>query len=154
MSDIIIITGSCTSRLEEFKKYTITTNFNELYIGDGTPISDGVDLVNSVENERVIYYIGGIRYVDTYGEDDDGNVLVLTTYEYVSQGLESLDFVEMPLYKTIGKNVSKPKIDDDVFINRQEQSAFNKFFRFEYITNLIDLETYASGKFFNVIKNG
>jgi hypothetical protein len=49
--------------------------------------------------------------------------------------------------------ISNPKINDDVFITRQELSAFEKNYRLEYIRNLVDLETYAGGNYFNIINN-
>ena len=49
--------------------------------------------------------------------------------------------------------ISNPKINDDVFISRQQLSAFDKNYRLEYINNLSDLETYAGGNFFNIVNN-
>jgi hypothetical protein len=49
--------------------------------------------------------------------------------------------------------ISNPEIYDDVFIIRQEISAFDGNYRLEYIQNLIDLETYAGGNFFNIVNN-
>jgi len=60
-----MITGATdNSRLQELRKYTVSTGFTEQYVGGGSWISDGVDYVNSVSGVSVVYYIGGIRYVD------------------------------------------------------------------------------------------
>jgi hypothetical protein len=70
-------------------------------------------------------------------------------------GTSSPDFINKPVYKDPNKEsiISNPKIYDDVFIIREELSAFDANYRLEYIKNLIDLETYAAGQFFNIVKN-
>jgi len=78
-----------------------------------------------------------------------------TTFEYTPVGTNSPDFINVPYYKNVNKEkiISNPKIFNDVFIVRTEQSAFDKNYRLEYIKTLIDLTTYAGGKFFNIINN-
>jgi len=49
--------------------------------------------------------------------------------------------------------VSNPKINDDVFIVRQELSAFDSNYKLEFIRNLVDLTSYAGGNFFNIVNN-
>ena len=49
--------------------------------------------------------------------------------------------------------ISYPQINNDVFIVRQDLSAFELNYKLEFIKKLIDLETYAGGKFFNVVNN-
>jgi hypothetical protein len=49
--------------------------------------------------------------------------------------------------------ISNPKIYNDVFIVRQEVSAFDGNYRLEYIRTLVDLTTYAGGNFFNIVNN-
>ena len=145
----MIITGSTNnSRLLELCKYSINVPFSEQYFGSGSLTIDGVDYVNSPSIEYVVYFIGGIRYVDKTLIDR-----VSTTFSYTPQSEDN--FVDEPYYKNINKEkiISNPKINDDVFIVRTEQSAFDKNYRFEYIRNLIDLTTYAGGSFFNIINN-
>ena len=60
----MIVTGTSTSRLSELRKYTVTPVFADQYIGGGSWSTDGVDYINSVSGVSVVYYIGGIRYVD------------------------------------------------------------------------------------------
>jgi hypothetical protein len=61
----MIVTGATdNSRLAELRKYTVTTGFTEQYVGGGSWSTDGVDYLNSVSGVSVVYYIGGIRYVD------------------------------------------------------------------------------------------
>ena len=60
-----MITGTTkNSRLNELKKYKITNIFSEKYIGNGSYVNDGVDFNNSISGVTVVYYIGGIKFVD------------------------------------------------------------------------------------------
>jgi hypothetical protein len=145
------VTGKSTSRLTELRKYTITSVFADQYINNGSPSSDGVDLYNTIPNEKIVYYLGGIRYVDILVD----GVTKSTTFNFTSQGYNSPNFIDVPYYKNPNKEniISNPKIYDDVFIIRQELSAFDKNYRLEYIKNLVDLTTYAAGSFFNIVNN-
>ena len=57
------------------------------------------------------------------------------------------------IYKSIPMTASNPKIEDDVFIVRQQLSAFNDNYNLEFIENLNDLINYAGGNYFNIINN-
>jgi hypothetical protein len=144
------VTGECTSRLNELRKYTITNVFANQYVGGGSFTVDGVDYNTSVEFIRVVYFIGGIRYVDMLVGSNSGS-----TFSFIGKGLLSPNFINVPYYKNMNKEniISNPKVNDDVFITRQELSAFDKNYRLEYIRSLIDLTTYAGGKFFNIVNN-
>jgi len=147
----MVATGSTSnSRLSELKKYAINVPFSQQYFGNGSITNDGVDFNNSVSGNTVTYYIGGIKYVDIYTGSTTG-----TTFTYTPQGTDSPDFISTYYYQDPNKEniVSNPKINDDVFIVRQELSAFDMNYRLEYIKNLNDLLTYAGGKFFNIINN-
>lgn len=65
------------------------------------------------------------------------------------------NFIDVPYYKDPSKDniISNPKIRNDVFIVRQELSAFDKNYKLEYIGNLNELVTYAGGNFFNIVNN-
>ena len=147
----MIVTGTSTSRLYELRKYTITTVFADQYIGGGDINTDGVDYTESVEDESIVYYLGGIMYIDTIVD----GVTILTTYSFTALGTSSPDFINAPIYKDPKKEniISNPKIDDDVFIVRQELPVFEKNYRLEYINNLNDLLTYAGGNYYNIINN-
>ena len=60
----MVITGSSSSRLTELRKYTITNVFAQQYVSGGTYLNDGVDYPNSISGVSIIYFLGGIRYVD------------------------------------------------------------------------------------------
>lgn len=147
----MIVTGTSSSRLSELRKYVITNVFTEQYFNNGTPTNDGVDIISSIPNEKIVYYLGGIRYVDTLVDGITTN----TTYSFIAQGYNSPNFIDVPYYQNPNKEniISNPKIYDDVFIIRQELSAFDKNYRLEHIKNLIDLTTYAAGSFFNIVNN-
>jgi hypothetical protein len=146
----MIVTGSSSSRLAELRKYTITNVFADQYVGGGNWIISGVDYPNSISGVSVVYYLGGIRYHDKFTGTTG------TTFRFTAQGTGSTaNFMNVPIYQDPNKEniISNPKIYDDVFIIRQELSAFDKNYRLEYINNLVDLSTYAAGSFFNIVKN-
>jgi hypothetical protein len=144
------VTGECTSRLFELRKYAVTNVFADQYFIGGNYTTDGVDLGVSIPNVRVVYYLGGIKYVDLLTGSTSGS-----TFSFVTQGYTNPNFINKPIYKDPNKEniISNPEISDDVFIVRQELSAFDGNYRLEYIRNLVDLETYAAGNFFNIVKN-
>jgi len=76
-----------------------------------------------------------------------------TTFDFIPQNGEN--FINEQYIKNPNKSkiISNPKIFDDVFIIRDNLSAFNKNYRLEHIRNLVDLTTYAGGKYFNIINN-
>ena len=144
-----MITGTTdNSRLNELRKYTITTNFANQYVSGGSWVQDGVDYLNSPVIEYVVYFIGGIRYVDETlinGTTTSFSYLPNNTYNFIDE-----QYIKNPNKEKI---ISNPKIYDDVFITRDNLSAFNKNYKLEYIRNLVDLTTYAGGKYFKIINN-
>lgn len=136
------------SRLNELRKYIVTPNFSDQYVDGGSWTSDGVDYPNSPAIEYVVYFLGGIRYVDETLID---GVHISFSYSPNNNG----NFIDTQYIKHPDKSkiISNPKINDDVFIIRGELSAFNKNYKLEYIRNLVDLTTYAGGKYFNIINN-
>jgi len=144
------ITGNCTTRLAELLKFTHSEDFFEKYSSGGSGITDGVDYSSSLINEYVVYYLNGIRYVDTIKSSG-----TTTTFGVIGQGYDSPDFINSYVVKLPIKDniISNPKINNDVFIDRQQISVFDRNFRLEFIRKLVDLETYASGKYFNIVKN-
>ena len=111
-----------------------------------------MDLNSSIPNQKIVYFLGGIRYVDIV---NSSGTTTSTTYSFIGQGYNSPNFIDTYYYQNPNKEniISNPKIYDDVFIVRQELSAFDKNYRLEYIKNLVDLTTYAAGSFFNIVNN-
>jgi len=144
-----MVTGTTnTSRLNELRKYTTSNIFANQYISGGSFANDGVDYLTSVSGVSVTYYLGGIKYIDDVASE-------ITTFIYAPSGTSSPDFINAPYYKDPKKEniISNPKINDDVFIVRQELSAFENNYRLEHIRNLSELLTYAGGKYFNIVSN-
>jgi len=98
----------------------------------------------------ITYYLGGIKYIDLFTGSTTGS-----TFSFTTQGYLNPNFINKRIYQDPNKEniISNPKISNDVFIIRQELPAFDGNYRLEYIKKLVDLETYAAGKFFNVINN-
>jgi hypothetical protein len=149
----ITITGVSNSRLNELRKYTVNGTFFDKHKTSFGPSNDGVDPNNSDlidDIGSVQYYIGGITYVDVITENE-----TTTTFSFQGLGYTSPDFINSPIIKDPNKSnlVNIPKTDNDVFIDRQEITAFDKNYKLEYMRNLSDLTTYASGRFFNIVKN-
>ena len=146
-----IVTGACTNRLSELRKYTITTNFNLQYFGGGTSNIDGVDYSISNSGSTIVYYLGGIKYINGISSGTTTGI----TFSFTGQSTSSADFINKPTYKNPNKEniISNPKINNDLFIDRQELSAFDKNYKLEFIRNISDLETYAAGGFFTIIQN-
>jgi len=144
-----MITGTTNnSRLQELRKYVITAVFADQYVSGGNWSTDGVDYGSSPAIEDVVYYLGGIRYNDITLIDG-----TYTTFEYSPDNIGN--FIDISYIKNPDKSkiISNPKINDDVFIIRDNLSAFDKNYRLEYIRNLVDLTTYAGGQYFNIINN-
>ena len=144
-----IVTGECSTRLNELKKYTLTSNFSEMYADNGSNVNDGVDYLNSTPS-NIVYYIGGIKYTDVISGGE-----TKTTYSFYSQGYSSPDFISSGTIKIPEKEklVSNPKIENDVFIERQSISVFNNNYKLEFVKNLSELNSFAAGSFFNIVNN-
>ncbi len=142
------------SRLAELRKYAISGGISNMYYTSTGSASDGVNVSLSDLNvypQIVVYYVGGITYKDIiYGNAED---TTLITYE--PQGYSSPDFIDAPTYKDPNKSqiVQNPKVYNDVFIVRQELSAFDKNYKLKDVKSLAALKTYASGRYFNIVSN-
>jgi hypothetical protein len=167
------VTGTCVSRLNEIKKnaispvfykqyfYSIDTTANGLDVYDsyfytGSTLSNPISIlsiggITGVTQYLLKYYIDKIKYIEYSGSTATG-----TTFSFVSDGLNNPDnFNYNKLIKDENKNnvINNPEITSDVFILRQELSVFEKNYNLEYIKNLIDLETFAGGNYYNIVKN-
>lgn len=152
-----MITGSTlVSRLNELRKYTVTDDFSKKYVNNGDFYNDGVDLTNSNPNVQIVYYLGGIKYVDVIVATTTSVTSGTTYVIYEPEGTGNPNnfnyghYYQNPYKENI---VGKPKINDDVFIDRQKTSAFENNYRLEFIRNLKDLLTYAGGIYFNIVNN-
>lgn len=145
----ITITGTCRSRLSELKKFSQNSNPIDNYKQSSTPANDGVNKTLS-NNNKTVYYIGGITFTDQIIRGEE-----VTRFSFIKTQINSSDFVNKPIYKDPNKwnMISQPKVDDDVFIIRQQISAFNDNYKLEFINNLNELTNYAGGNYFNIVNN-
>lgn len=144
------VTGLTKSRLVELEKWKRTTIFTEKYVAGGNYTNNGVDYNNSDEWNKIVYYIDGIRYIDDILNHE-------TTYLFKRDDNVDLDrdLINKPYIKDVDKIriVSKPSIDNDVFIDRQYISIMDKVYSLEYVKNLNELLAYVGGKYYNIKNN-
>lgn len=141
--DLYVISGICESRLFELENYGFDNSFSEKYKPNGNILLDGVDYVNSIENDKITYYIGGVKYVDDLINEE-------TFYSFNSSQFED-NFINTNYVKLLGREgFSDEQVNNNIFIERQQISAFDGNNRLETLNRLFILETYAGGKFFNI----
>jgi hypothetical protein len=148
-----IITGESKSRLSELKKHAVNSSFFNRYELSNGSSTNGVDKNKSnisTTPQKIVYYIDGIIYTDFVYESRTS-----TKFKFTGQGYNSPDFINKPIIKDPSKSnlISKPKVNSDVFIVRQEISAFEKNYKLKDIRDLNSLTTYAGGRFFNIVNN-
>jgi hypothetical protein len=148
------VTGVTNSRLNDLKKYTVTGDFFNKYKSSTSSSNDGVnEELSQIQTfpKKIVYYIDTITYTDIILEN--GNVS--TTFSFVGVGYSSLDFVNGKYYKdpSKGKIIQNPKVVDDVFIDRQELSVYDKIYKLQFINDLNDLVSFAGGQYFKIISN-
>lgn len=148
------ITGTSTSRLAEIKKYKTSGDMFEQHLSSTGSASDGINKQESIASgfpAKIVYYVGGITYYDII--NDDGTTI--TIFNFVGQGYNSSNFINERIIKDPNKHnlVQYPKIQNDVFIDRQQLSVFDKNYKLREINKLIDLLTYAGGRYFNIVSN-
>ena len=147
------ITGESRSRLGELKKYATGGDFFDQYFLSSSSGSDGVDEnLSDIQSipQRIVYYIGGITFTDIMDNGENK-----TVFNFEGQGYSSPDFVDVPVIKDPNKSkiVQNPKINNDVFIVRQQLSVFEKNYKLSEVNSLVDLTSYAGGQFFNIVTN-
>lgn len=149
------ITGQTRSRLVELRNFNVSGNgLSDLYMTSSDITSNGLNLslsTSGITASTFVYYIDSITYID--------NVVTgqtTTTYSVVSSGTsDSNNFNDYPIIKDFSKiDVNEnPEVNSDVFIERQSISVFESLFRLKNISNLNELEKYAGGTYFNIVKN-
>lgn len=144
------ITGSSESRLSELKTFAREVTQWSNYKQSNTPLNDGVNTTLYIPLVQTVYYIDGITYKDVIVNGE-----ALTFFSFEKTGINEDDFITAPIVKDPNKEniVSNPKVDDDVFIVRQELSAFNDNYKLEFIKTLNQLTNYAGGNYFNIVNN-
>lgn len=143
-----IVSGETYSRLVELEKSIQTTDITKKYWQSNNISTNGLDLNKTVENEYYTYYIDNIEYVDDL-------ISGITYFTLLSNGLNDENSILGNIYmnNSIIYNISKPKIQSDIFIERPIRKVVEPFFRMKDIRNLNDLYEYGGGSYFKIIKN-
>ena len=146
--DDYTVSGETYSRLSELEKTTQTTDIIKKYWQSNDISTNGLDLNKTVENEYYTYYIDNIEYVDDL-------ISGITYFTLISNGLNDENSILGNIYmnNSIIYNISKPKIQSDIFIERPIRKVVEPFFRMKDIRNLNDLYEYGGGSYFKIIKN-
>lgn len=148
-----IVSGTSSSRLSELRKYSKSGDLSKLYFTSIDESNDGLDITISetgLTANTYVYYLGGITYVDYVTTGGTS-----TIFYFESLGEFSPAFSNLPIIKNEEEQnlYEKPLIDNNVFIIREEVSAFEKNYRLKNIRNLTELQYYAGGAYFNIIEN-
>lgn len=143
-----IVSGETYSRLVELEKTIQTSILSDKYLKSSNINTNGLDLSRSVENEYYVYYIDNIEYKD----DLINNI---TYFKLESNGLNDENSILGNIYinNSIIYNISKPKVQSDIFVERPIRKVVEPFFRMKDIRNLNDLYEYGGGSYFKIIKN-
>jgi hypothetical protein len=152
-----MITGYTTHKLDIIKSYT------------QPPFQIGVNGVYNIETdvnnliESISYNIDGINFI-TYFYNTPIDNLELEEYVINYNAIQTLTtfFINTPpsnytnLYNNIKLEselplVFKPKIESNVFIDRNSYSVFENYYRMTDITSLDKLMDYKNGSFYKII---
>jgi hypothetical protein len=139
----MIISGFTDSRLSEVKTYDANNPYQVGYKGVTSITADINGNITLVE-----YTIDGIDYVTSIGQplfpNSDLYFKTQTVYYFNSSGLTQNDINVIKKEAEMGIS-EKPKIESDIFIERQSTSIFEKFLRLDEIGNLEELVDYGNG---------
>lgn len=143
-----VVSGETYSRLVELEKTIQTTNIEQKYWLSNDLSTNGLDINKSVENEYYVYYIDNIEYKDDLVNN-------ITYFKLKSNGLNDENSILGNIYinNSIIYNISKPKVQSDIFVERPIRKVVEPFFRMKDIRNLNDLYEYGGGSYFKIIKN-
>lgn len=147
-SEGYIVSGETYSRLVELEKTIQTSILSDKYFVSSNINTNGLDLSRSVENEYYVYYIDNIEYKDDLVNN-------ITYFKLISNGLNDENSILGNIYinNSIIYNISKPKVQSDIFVERPIRKVVEPFFRMKDIRNLNDLYEYGGGSYFKIIKN-
>lgn len=139
----MIISGFTDSRLSEVKTYDTNNPYRVGYKGVTSITADINGNITLVE-----YTIDGIDYVTSIGQplfpNSDLYFKTQTVYYFNSSGLTQNDINVIKKEAEMGIS-EKPKIESDIFIERQSTSIFEKFLRLDEIGSLEELVDYGNG---------
>ena len=145
----MILSGYTDDRLSEVKTYSKSQPYQIGYLGVTQLTFNTFGDLDSVE-----YVIDGIKYLTTIGKplfpDSTDFFKTQTVYFFESSGLseENINVIK----KEGEMNLSEPpKVDEEIFIERQETSVFENHLRMGEIITLDQLVAYKNG-YYNIFK--
>lgn len=144
----MILSGYTDSKLAQVKTYDI----NQLYQVGYKGVTQVNYDVNGEINE-VTYEINGITYITKIGGKlnlGSNNFATPTRYYFESDGLtqETINVIKKEVEMSISE---PPKIEEEIFIERQETSVFERHLRMGEIKTIEQLEEYKNG-YYNIFK--
>lgn len=151
------ITGITDSRLNEVKTYNKNQPYQIGYKGVTNVQYDQFGNPNLIE-----YTINGIDYKTSIGDSlypkfefelksTDVNIFKTDTiYSFESDGLDEYEINVLKQEAEMGLS-EPPKIESDIFIERQEISVFERHLRMGEISSLEQLDEYKNG-YYNIFK--
>lgn len=140
----MIVSGYTDSRLNEIKTYSKTQPYQ---VG----VNGVTQIIYDSNNEPSIikYTIDNINYETSIGTEILPQIFNSKTYFYFnSDGLpeEEINVIKNEVEMGIS---FPPKIESDIFIERQTTSVFERHLRMEEINSLEQLEEYKNG-YYNI----
>ena len=145
----MIVTGFTDSRLLEVKTYDKNQPYQVGYNGVTKVIYDSTNKPTQVE-----YTLDGINYITSIGKplfpDNDLFFKTETVYFFESSTLsdEKINLIKRDVEMGVSET---PKIESDIFIERQSTSIFERHMRMGEIDTLNELEAYRNG-YYNIFK--
>lgn len=151
-----IITGTSYSRLSELEKYVVSDIISEKYILSDNDTINGVNLSLSSGN-TITYYINGITYKDITSTNGDIITITSTLTHNFDKDIndEYLNIQNKLIFKypQLENVVSKPMVDQDIFIDRSNLNVLEKNYRLGDVNNISDLINYVAGSYFKIFDN-
>lgn len=147
------VTGYSGSRLSELEKYVVSTNPAVKYFGGGSVSNDGLSSFSTTPASTAFtYYIGGIQYDDVILS---GATAFTTIFSFTITSFPSQNFDVKRIIKLESKQnmVENSQVARDVFIERQQQSVFERNYRLRAVNALNDVISYAGGDYFTIYNN-
>lgn len=172
-----IITGATDSKLEDVRSYKITDPYRvgfdvakEVYTNYAGVSVSGVNRIYSMAEPKKYVFDAitgttlaqnnqpyGLQYSDYTGTSrsmvisGDTNPLPLTTFRYISEGWNETNVSLSALTKEefLFGIISRPELQNDVFIDRGATSVIDTHLRLSEIKNLGQLKNYGNG-FYNI----
>jgi hypothetical protein len=172
-----VITGATDSKLEDVRSYKITdpyrVGFNvatEVYTNYAGVSVSGVNRIYSMAEPKKYVFDAitgstlaqnnqpyGLQYSDYTGTSrsmvisGDTNPLPLTTFRYISEGWNETNVSLSALTKEefLFGIISRPELQNDVFIDRGATSVMDTHLRLSEIKNIGQLRNYGNG-FYNL----